>query len=129
MTTSNKNNSQTPIDRLKEDKRRLKAVYQEDARRLQDNWNYMSEHLPILFVNTALNSAKLVMNNKKKKQKEKGPFSFFNSLGAGPSISMIGIVNTALPILWDLAQPMLVGLSFRKLKGLFSSKKKKKKKN
>lgn len=129
MTAPNKNNNLAPIDRLKEDKRRLKTVCQEDAKRLQDNWNYMSDHLPILFVNTALNSAKIVMGNRKKKEKEKSPFGFLSSLGSGPSISMLGIMNTALPILWDIAQPMLVGLAFRKIKGLFSSKKKKKKKN
>ena len=126
MMTTGKSNKLTPFEQLKEDKRKLKQTYQEDAARLQDNWDYMTEHMGILLFNTGLATVKSVMKGKRKKEKEKSPFTFLDSLKANPSMSFMNIVNTALPFVWEIAQPMLLGLVVRKIKNLFSSKKKKK---
>lgn len=126
MTASENNNKLTPIEQLKEDKRKLKIMYQQDADRLQANWDYMTDHIGIFFFNTALTSAKNIISSKKSKEQEKTPFAFLNIFKSTSGTSALNMLSASLPVLWEIAQPMLIGLLVRRVKKIFTSKKKKK---
>lgn len=122
----NTNNMLTPIERLKEDKRKAKLVYQADSARLQNNWDYLTNNMGTVLVNTAFSSVKATLSSGEGKEKTNIAASLLGPLKGNPALSFFSVISTALPVIWEIAQPMLIGLAVRKAKSFFSSKKKKK---
>ena len=118
MTTTKNKKQQTPLQRLRQEKRRLKAMYTEDEKRLAEDWEYLTDNIGSLAFNSIVKDA------------------FFPALlktggeSSGKS-GVHGILNTltaSMPLIWEIVQPMLMGYLIKKIKNIFSSKKKRKEK-
>lgn len=129
MENNSNNNKITPIEKLKQDKLRLKNAYSKDAERIQQNWNYITDNFSSLFIQTAFNSAKGLIGggDKTNTAEDNNPLSFLSSFTKMPSLSFLNIFSSAIPVVWKIAQPMILGLAVKKIKNmLFGSKKSKK---
>lgn len=120
MDSSNK--QLTPLQQLRAEKRQLKKQYTAEGERLAQNWDYLSNNVGSIFFNTVLGSAKgLIGGNTKLKESIPTPFGQSNSLHA-----VFSGLTASLPVIWEIAQPMLIGFFVKKIKNFFFSKKKKK---
>lgn len=106
----------TPIQRLRQEKRRLRELYTQDEKRLAEDWEYLTDNIGYLAFNSVVKGAK---------------DSFLPSLlaprkdtsGKGGALN---ILMQSMPLIWEIAQPMLVGYLVKRVKNMFSSKKKRK---
>lgn len=121
----NKNKELTPLQQLRLQKSRYKKLYLADEERLSKNWNYLTNNTSTVIFNTIFGESKRTQENKEGLQERiQTPFG---SIGSFSSV-FSGLAGS-LPIIWEVVQPMLISLAIKKIKGLFSSKKKKRKKN
>lgn len=121
----NKNKELTPLQQLRLQKSRYKKLYLADEERLSKNWNYLTNNTSTVILNTIFGGSKKTQENKEGLQERiQTPFG---SIGSFSSV-FSGLAGS-LPIIWEIVQPMLISLAIKKIKGLFSSKKKKRKKN
>lgn len=121
----NKNKELTPLQQLRLQKSRYKKLYLADEERLSKNWNYLTNNTSTVIFNTIFGGSKRTQENKEGLQERiQTPFG---SIGSFSSV-FSGLAGS-LPIIWEVVQPMLISLAIKKIKGLFSSKKKKRKKN
>ena len=110
----------SPLDQLRQDKIELKKLCEEqetdlakDIFYLKHNWGSM------LFRSISpFNSSS---------HSDSGSASDFFS-GKSPLSGVTKAVSEAFPVIWDIAQPYLLGMAVRKLKNFFFRSKKKKKK-
>lgn len=121
MMSSNKQLS--PLEQIRAEKLRLKTQYKSDGERLVQNWDYLSNNVGSIFFNTIINSAKGIIGGGSG-QKNRIPTPFGQSSAFQ---SVFNGLTASLPMVWDLVQPMLIGFMVKKVKNLFSFKKKKKK--
>lgn len=82
--------------------------------------SYAKSNVGSLLMNTIVSSAKngfsdLFIPGSKKKKKE----SSKSSLGIG------SILATSTPLIWEIVQPLLIGIAVKKAKSIFTRKKKK----
>lgn len=121
----NKNKELTPLQQLRLQKSKYKKSYLADEERLTKNWNYLTNNTSTVIFNTIFGGSKRSQENKEGVQERiQTPFG---SIGSFSSV-FSGLAGS-LPIIWEVVQPMLISLAIKKIKGLFSSKKKKRKKN
>lgn len=118
MTAKNKNEL-TPLQSLRQEKRRLKALYEEDEKRLSEDWTYLTNNIGHLAFSSIVKSTKSSLLPSLLKTTRK------SSDEAG-SNNLLNILSLSLPVVWEIAQPILVGFMIKKVKSLFTSKKKKK---
>lgn len=119
-----KDKQPTALEILRAEKWELKKKYLADEERLVQNWDYLSNNVGTIFFNTMISSAKSVMGLSDNKSKESIPTPFGPS---SPWQSAFSGLTASLPMLWDIAQPILINFVVKKIKGLFSSKKRRKK--
>lgn len=121
----NKNKELTPLQQLRLQKSKYKKSYLADEERLTKNWNYLTNNTSTVIFNTIFGGSKRSQENREGVQERiQTPFG---SIGSFSSV-FSGLAGS-LPIIWEVVQPMLISLAIKKIKGLFSSKKKKQKKN
>lgn len=123
MTKKN-NNLETPLQRLRLEKRKLKSLYEEDERKLSEDWQYLTDNIGVLVFNSVVKGVKdtvfpsLLKTNK--------PTSPLGKLEGG--FAFLNILNSSLPLIWDIAQPILFKFAIKKIKSLFKSKRNEKEK-
>lgn len=116
-------NELSPIERLRLEKRELKVLYLKDEQNLSEDWEYLTHN----FSSLALHSLVGGVTSAFSKSNEDGESGgFINNLVRGESTSMVFSSLTAIaPLVWGIAQPLLLKYAIKKIKGIFSSKKKK----
>ena len=125
MTMQKKNNStETPLQRLRHEKRKLKALYEEDEKRLSEDWQYLTDNIGQLTFNSIVKGAKdSFFPSLLKSNKTPTPFD-----KEGGGYTLLNILSSSLPLIWEFAQPVLFKYAIRKIKSMFTSKKEDKKK-
>lgn len=118
-----KNKELTPVQQLRLARKDLKHQFEKDEERIAANWKYLTHNTGSIFINTIFSSSKKLLEGRKGEERTQTPFGSIGSFSAIAS----GIAGS-LPMIWEIVQPMLIGFVVKKIKGLFSSKKKKKSK-
>ncbi len=119
-------NEISPLEELRQEKeivRREIKVYED---RLAEKWEYLSDNAPSLLFNAALSGiiGWFGFGNKvESKDKKEGMGS------SGITHSLLSGLMAYYPLIWDIAKPMLWKYAVRKVISLFTSKKKKGKKD
>lgn len=108
------------IEQLRLEKNRLAQECKFHEEEFKYSVIYVKENFGQLCLNTIVDSAKngfseLITPNSKKKKKE----SSNSSMGIGK------ILLTTAPLLWEILQPLLIGIAVKKAKSVFTRKKKK----
>jgi len=110
----------SPLEQLKSRKTQLLEESNIHKDNLSYNWDYTKTHFGKLLLGSTVSSTK-------------NGFSDILSLITGksdeiekPSAAM-NVISSAAPVIWNIAQPMLLGLLVKKVKSAFTGKKKKKK--
>lgn len=115
----------SPLQELRLERSQLKNECTEYEQKLQGNWQYAKGHFGRLAVGTVLSSAKsgigdlfsLVSGKKQNSEEEDKSSSVVTQMLLG-----------AAPFIWEMVQPMIVGMIMKKVKSLFGGGEKKKKK-
>lgn len=109
------------IEELRLEKARLTNECAEEKERLFHNIDYAKSNMGRLLVNSVFASTKngvsdvvsLVSGNKKSSK---------------PSSGILQMAISMAPFVWEIVQPMLIGVAVKKVKSVFTKKVKKKKK-
>lgn len=122
-----KQNKISPLEQLRLDKEIARRDVAESEARLSGQWDYMRDNFSSLLVNGVIDSAlkgfglkssKDDSKERKDSNREVQPPGIFKSL-------LGGFAATA-PLMWELAQPMLINFALGKIKSIFTGGKKKK---
>lgn len=117
-------NKLSPLEELKLEKVKLREECQIRQQKLQADLNYAKKNWGSLIFSTAFSSSKNGITGlitpfigKKSTVKDKDKSSGLGSL-----------LLSFTPLIWEIAQPMLIGVLMKKAKSLITGKKKNKKK-
>ena len=115
-------NKMTPLEQLRQEKVIAKREVNESEDRLAVHWNYLHDNLGALLLNGAVNAAFKGLGFKSSHKEE----TVAKSKVQSPSLfkTVLGGLTAASPLIWELAQPMLMGYAMKKIKSIFSGKKK-----
>lgn len=115
-----------PIDILRAERTKYKKAYQKDEAVLADKWKYVNDNLTSLaassLINGFMSSFGFGGNHASKETaladtgENKPAFNFLKTV--------TGVAMTSLPLVWDFVQPLILRSIIKKVKGLFSGKKK-----
>lgn len=122
-------NELTPIEKLREEKARLACECAEQEGRLMARVGYARDNLGRLLISSVLSSTKSSLGDifslftgvKKSRPKQSE-----DDIGEESTVSkFIPMLMGAAPLIWEVVQPMLIGLVVKKIKSLFTGKSKK----
>lgn len=120
----------SPLQELRLERSRLKNECTEYEDKLQGNWHYAKGNFGRLAIGTVLSSAKngigdlfSLVTGKKHNSEE----SDEEDKSASSSVVTQMLLGAA-PFVWEMVQPMIVGMIMKKVKSLFGDGEKKKKK-
>lgn len=118
-----------PLEELRLEKDIVRRECEVSEYHLAEHWSYLSDNAVSLLFNTAVNSivGKLGFSNRIGKSKEKeeeheqshSPLGIFQNVVSG--------LTAYSPLIWEIAQPLLWRFAVKKIKSIFSGKKKKRK--
>ncbi len=118
----------SPLQELRLERSQLKNECTEYEQKLQGNWQYAKGHFGRLAVGTVLSSAKngigdlfSLVSGKKQSSEEEEEEDKSSSV-------VTQMLLGAAPFIWEMVQPMIVGVIMKKVKSLFGGGDKKKKK-
>lgn len=118
----------SPLQELRLKRSQLKNECTEYEQKLQGNWQYAKGHFGRLAVGTVLSSAKSgigdlfsLVSGKKQNSEEEEEEDKSSSV-------VTQMLLGAAPFIWEMVQPMIVGMIMKKVKSLFGGGEKKKKK-
>lgn len=118
----------SPLQELRLERSRLKNECAEYEQKLHGNWQYAKGNFGRLTVGTLLNSAKngigdlfSLVTGKKHNSEEEEEEDKSSSV-------VTQMLLGAAPFVWEMVQPMVVGMIMKKLKSLFGGGENKKKK-
>ena len=110
------------LDELRQEKAILRQECAESEARLSEHWEYLSDNAPLLIINSAVSGVTSWMGFGGKQNKEK----------EAEVSESTGVLQTAwsgvmayYPLVWEIVQPLLWRFAVKKIKSLFSGKKKK----
>ncbi len=125
-----KQNKISPLEQLRLEKEIAKRAVAESEDRLSGQWEYMRSNLSTLLVNGLIDSTLKGFGLKSSKNDHITPKAENNNEGIQPPgifKSILGGFAAVSPLIWELAQPMLMNFAMRKIKSIFTGDKKKKK--
>lgn len=118
----------SPLQELRLERSQLKNECAEYEQKLHGNWQYAKGHFGRLAVGTVLSSAKngigdlfSLVTGKKQSSEEEEEEDKSSSV-------VTQMLLGAAPFIWEMVQPMIVGVIMKKVKSLFGGGDKKKKK-
>lgn len=124
-------NKLSPIEQLREEKARLAGECSLQEKHLLERVGYARENFGRLLLGSVFSSTKsgfsdifsLFTGGKKSKSKQNKEDSDVEDEASMSKFApmLIG----AAPLIWEIVQPMLIGLVVKKIKSLFTGKKKK----
>lgn len=111
----------TPLEELRQEKEIVRRECAESEERLAGHWVYLSDNAGSLLFQSALNAVlkKFGFGGTSSKSKKEEEVSTSNNLLAG--------LTAYYPVIWDLVQPLIWRFVVKKIKSIFSGKKKKRK--
>lgn len=123
-------NDLTPIEKLREEKARLACECAEQEERLLGRVGYVRNNFGRLLIGSVFSSSKsgfadifsLFMGGKKAQSKQSDED---DGEGESSALKFSPMLMGAVPVIWEIVQPMLIGLAVKKIKSLFTKKKKK----
>lgn len=125
-----KNNRLTPLEKLISDKQRLQQKCQKQAEKLNDDFSYIQENAGSLLMSglsSLLFPSSKATNKKEGASSKPSPQTGKTSIALGTS-DYLSIAKGMLPVIWDVAQPLIMSWGIKKaqkwLVGLFTRKKK-----
>lgn len=111
----------TPLEELRQEKELVRLECKESEKRLSEHWVYLSDNAGSLIFQSTINSVLSIFgfggSSKSKKRQEENP----------TSSSLLSGLTAYYPVLWEIAQPIIWRFAIKKLKSIFSGKKKKEK--
>lgn len=108
----------TPLEELRQEKVILRKECAESEGRLAEHWEYLSDNASSLLFQSAVNAVLHKFGFGASNNKKEGEASTSNSLLAG--------LTAYYPVIWDIVQPLLWRFVVKKVKSIFSGKKKRK---
>lgn len=122
-----KQNKISPLEQLRQEKAILQNECKEGEDRLTGYWNYISSNVGSLFLSSAIGSVRRQLGFGGSSTKEGIASSSDKAKGSSSGLwqGVLGGVIAASPLIWELVQPMLMGFAMKKIKSIFSRKKKK----
>jgi len=118
-----KNNKLSPLDELRLEKEIARRECEESEHQLAEQWSYLSDNAVSLIFNSAVNgiASKLgfsarIGNSDHTEKEEKSSNNIFSNILSG--------VTTYLPFIWEILQPVILGFAAKKIKSIFTKKKK-----
>lgn len=115
-------NKLTPLEELRQEKAIARRECAESEERLGEHWTYLSDNAGPLLFHSAVNT---VLRQFGFGPKEKSKFKDTDSDGVAHS-GLLGTLMAYYPVVWEIVQPMLLRFVIRKIKSIFSGKKRKK---
>jgi len=112
-------NKISPLEQLRIDAATVKAECRGRELRVKDNFNYLKGNFGSLLLSSVVSSSKNSI------------VSLFSGITGNPVItgnkksSLMDKVSILSPVIFEIAQPILLGLATKKIKSLFKRKKKK----
>jgi hypothetical protein len=110
-------NRLTPLEELRQEKEIIRRECKDSGERLAEHWSYLSENAGSLLFQSAVNAVLGAFGFGESKKKKQEETSISNSLLHG--------LTAYYPVIWDIVQPLIWRYFIRKIKSLFSGKKKK----
>lgn len=117
MTQQTKSNQLTPLEKLISDKQCLQRKCQKQTEKLNDDFSYIQENAGSLLM-SGLSS--LLFSSSKSTSKKEGSVSKFSSKEEKTNSTSLGISDFLsiskgiLPIIWDVAQPLIMSWGIKK---------------
>jgi len=122
-------NKISPLEELRREKEIVRGEVAECEDRLAGQWSYLSDNAAPLILNSAIHgiAGMLGFGNRQavkdtREQKE-------TSGSSGIIQNVFNGLITYYPLIWEIAQPMLLRFAINRIKSLFTRKKKKKRKD
>lgn len=114
-------NRLTPLEELRQEKELVRLECKEGEERLSEHWAYLSDNAGSLIFQSTINSVLSVFgfggsSKSKKRQKE-----------TSTSSGLLSGLTAYYPVIWEIVQPIIWRFVIKKLKSIFSGKKKKEK--
>ncbi|NDV77654.1 hypothetical protein [Dysgonomonas sp. 511] len=119
-----KNNQTSPLDELRLEKEIVKRQCEESEDRLAEHWDYLTDNAGSLIFNGLLGG---IFGKRGGRASSSGQEKRVSSSGIMSNIApgIFSGLSSFAPVVWDIVQPMLWGYAIKKVKSIFSSKKKK----
>lgn len=111
-------NKLSHLEQLRHDRAELEMLSKEQEIRLSESFAYAANNWGSLLLRSIF-----LPSSKSDRQKDN------DSSGTSVFGNISDVVSRFFPIAWELAQPYLIGLAMKKIKGMFSKPKKNKPKN
>lgn len=124
-------NSITPLEDLRKEKAAIKQDCALAEERLAAQWLYMKDNAGSLIFNSILSSVLHSLGfGGPSKSEEKNISRVSSNRGGtiGFIQNMFSGVSAYYPLIWEIVQPMLLAFAAKKIKSIFTRKKKKKRK-
>lgn len=113
----------TPLEELRQEKEIVKREVAESEARLSEHWSYVSENaVPIIF-DGAVNGVARYFGFGSRLASKDGQ-SEQNAGASGIFQNVFGLFSAYYPLVWEIVQPMLFRYVMKKIKSLFTRKKK-----
>lgn len=118
-----------PLEELRQEKEIVRREVAESEERLGDQWAHLSDNAVPLLLNAAVHGiAGMFGFGRRAEQKDarrieepEGPSGIFQTV--------FNSLITYYPLIWEIAQPMIIRFVINRIKSLFTRKKKKKRKD
>lgn len=113
-------NKLTPLQILRQEKEIAKRECTESEARLAGHWSYLSENATSLVFQSAIDAVlhKFGFGHRSRSGED--------SSSEGGQRGLLSGLAAYYPMIWEIAQPLLLRFAMKKIKSLFSRKKKKK---
>lgn len=118
-------NKITPLQQLRQEKEIARREVAESEQRLAGHWNYLNDNVGTLLFTSAVNTALRKMGLKHSPDKHEVERTTEKAHSPGIFKSVLGGIVTASPLIWELVQPMVMNFAMKKIKSIFSRKKRK----
>jgi hypothetical protein len=116
-------NKLTPLEELRQEKAIARRECAESEERLGKSWTYLSDNAGPLLFQSAMNTVLRQFGfGPKEKSKDTDSDGVVHR-------GLLGTLMAYYPIVWKIVQPMLLRFVIRKIKSIFSGKKKKKRRD
>lgn len=115
-----------PIDILRAERTKYKKAYQKEEAVLAEKWKYVNDNLTSLAASSLINGFMSSFGFGGSHASKETALA--NNAENRPGINLLktvtGVAMTSLPLVWDFVQPLILRSVIKKIKGLFSQKKK-----
>lgn len=118
-----------PLEELRQEKEIVRREVAESEERLGDHWAHLSDNAVPLLLNAAVHGIagmfgfgrRIEQKDTRKVEEPEGPVGIFQTI--------FNSLVTYYPLIWEIAQPMILRFVINKIKSLFTRKKRRKRKD